>query len=447
MGRLVDMLSGSAPRAAAGGTQPPATDDFWYQPAGQMTASGARVTSDNAMQETAVWACVGLLSETIASLPLVVYRRGDGNHRETDRAHPLFDLLFLAPNEDMTAFEFWEVVMLHLLLRGNFYAEKIPGRRGAVASLRILQPDYVDCEKLNGRRIYRYRDPDEPGMPARTLVQDEVLHIRNKIGRGPAGLSPIAHAREQIGLSATLQQHAAFFFQNNAQPRGVLMTDATLDNDEAFAQLRKSWNDVYGGVQNSSKVAVLDQGTTYKAISLSNEDSQFLESRKFQVNEICRWFRVPPHMVGDTEPSTAWGTGIEEMTLGFVKYSLRPWLERIEQAIMRDLFIGPWLATHFPEFNLDALLRGDFKTRMEGYVQMMNAGVGIPNEARARENLPPYEGGQYAWRPRNMAAIGDDGRAIPDQNADRRAGTDDRRARGISTLVDPLGRPLSLEAR
>ena len=425
-GFLERLLAPPAPKA---GTPAP-QDDFWYGPVDGGTASGAYVTADSALRETAVYACVGLLAETVASLPLVVYRRGANGTREVDRAHPLFPVLHGSPNGDHTAFEFWEMLMVHLLLRGNAYAEIIAGRRGAIDRLVPLHPDYVKVERLpNGRRAYEVRDPKGKTAPRR-LVQDEVLHVRNRSTDGLVGLSPITLAREQVGLSMVLQRHAAKFFANNAQPRGAIKTPGALD-DEAIARMRKSWNDVYGGVENSSKVAILEQGLEYQAISLSNEDSQFLESRKFQVAEIARLFRVPPHMIGDTERSTSWGTGIEQQTIGFINYALRPWLERIEQAVHRDLFIGPWRLTHFAEANLDGLLRGDFPTRMDGFMKMMQSGIGIPNELRAKENLPPYPGGDRPWRPSNMVAVGPDGRAIVDSAAATSA-----------MILDAAGRPM-----
>lgn len=426
-GFLERILAPPQPRA---GTPAP-QDDFWYGPVDGGTASGAHVTADSAMTETAVYACVGLLAETVASLPLMVYRRGADGTREVDRAHPLFAVLHDSPNGDHTSLEFLEMLMVHLLLRGNAYAEIVSGRRGAVDRLLPLHPDHVKVERLpSGRRIYEVRDP-KGRTQTRRLVQDEVLHIRNRSTDGLIGLSPIRQAREQVGLSMVLQRHAAKFFANNAQPRGAIKTPGALD-DEAVARMRKSWNDVYGGVDNSSKVAILEQGLEYQAISLSNEDSQFLESRKFQVAEIARLFRVPPHMIGDTERSTSWGTGIEHQTIGFINYSLRPWLERIEQALHRDLFIGPWRQTHFAEFNLDGLLRGDFPTRMAGYATMVNWGIANPNELRGRENLPPYPGGKFWLRPVNMVAVGPDGRAM----------VDDQNGAASSLILDRAGRPM-----
>jgi len=352
------------------------------------------------MRASAVYACVKVLAETIASLPLIVYRRLPNGGKERALEHPQYRLLHDQPNGWQTSFEWREMTQGHVTLRGMAYSEIIPGPRGAVEELIPLHPDRVEPKRLeNGSLIYIHRP--ENGKERR-LTQEEVFVLRGLSSDGIKGLSPIEHARESIGLSLATEGYGARFFQNDARPGGVLESPNKLD-ESAYKNLKTSWAEAYSGVANSHKPAILEQGLTWKQMGMTSEDAQFLETRKFQLSEIARIFRVPPHMIGDLERST--NNNIEHQSIEFVVHTIRPWLVRWEQAITRDLLIGA--GEYFAEFLVDGLLRGDFKTRSEGYASAVTTGWMTPNEVREKENLNPIEGGDELMKPLNMAPGGE----------------------------------------
>ncbi len=345
--------------------------------------SGVRVDELRAMQTSAVYACVKILAETVASLPLHLYKKGKNGKNESAEQHPLYSCLYEMPNEEMTSFEFRETMMTSLLLWGNAYARKIK-KNGHITELWYLKPQYMTVERdtQTGRIKYTYSDD----ITNQTYVYrpEQIFHIKGLSLDGVTGLSPIAQAREAVGLSLATEEYGAKFFGNGARPGGVLEHPGILKDPE---KLRESWNKVYQGTQNSHKVAVLEEGMKYHTIGIAPEDAQFLETRKYQVNEICRIFRVPPHLVGDLERATF--SNIEHQSIEFVQHTIRPWLVRWEQAISRSLLDEKERLLYFARFNVDGLMRGDYKSRMEGYAVGRQNGWLSANDIRGLEDLPP----------------------------------------------------------
>ena len=351
------------------------------------TTSGKMVTERSAMQMTAVYSCVRILSEAVAGLPLNVYRYNDSGGKEKAIDHPLYQLLHDEPNPEMSSFIFRETLMTHLLLWGNAYAQIIRNGKGEVVALYPLMPNKMTVDRdEHGQLYYRYtRSSDEaPTLPDSTVVLGprDVLHIPGLGFDGLVGYSPIAMAKNAIGLAIATEEYGAKFFANGAAPSGVLEHPGTIKDP---SKVREAWQSQFGGSQNSGKVAVLEEGMKYTPISISPEQAQFLETRKFQINEIARIFRVPPHMVGDLEKSSF--SNIEQQSLEFVKYTLDPWVVRWEQAISRALFSTDEKKRYFVKFNLEGLLRGDYQSRMEGYATARQNGWMSANDIRELENL------------------------------------------------------------
>ena len=343
--------------------------------------SGVSVDELRALQTSAVYACVKILAETVASLPLHMYKKGKDGKNEFAEQHPLFNCLYEMPNEEMTSFEFREMMMTSLLLWGNAYARKIR-KNGHVTELWYLKPNLMTVERdtITGKIKYTYSDD----ITNQTIVYtpDQVFHIKSLSLDGVTGLSPIAQAREAIGLSLATEEYGAKFFGNGARPGGVLEHPGILKDPK---KLRESWNQVYQGTRNSHKVAVLEEGMKYHTIGIAPEDAQFLETRKYQVNEICRIFRVPPHLVGDLERATF--SNIEHQSIEFVQHTIRPWIVRWEQAISRSLLNESERLLYFCKFKVDGLMRGDYKSRMEGYaVGRQNGWLSI-NDIRRLEDM------------------------------------------------------------
>ena len=360
--------------------------------------SGEVVNERSAMQIATVYACVRLLAESVAGLPLHLYQYTDEAEKEKIRArdHPLYRLLYRQPNPEMTSFSFRETMMTHLLLWGNAYAQIIRDGRNNILGLYPLQPDQMEVDRdKQGRIIYIYNayTDDVPDLQNKTYVfrADEIFHIPGLGFNGLIGFSPIAMMKNALGTAIAVEKYGSAFFKNGAQPAGVLEHPGTLKNPE---RIRENWSDVYGGPQNAHKVAVLEEGMSYKPISLPPEDSQFLSTRQFGVNEICRIFRVPPHMVQDLSHATF--SNIEHQSIDYVVYTLTPWLSRFEQAITKDLLLPSEQDTFFPRFNVDGLLRGDYASRSSGYASGISNGYLSPNDVRRLENMdliPPEKGG------------------------------------------------------
>lgn len=376
------------------------------------TTSGKTVNERTALQTTAVYACVRILSETIASLPLHVYRYTEGG-KTKDTEHALYTLLHDEPNPDMTSFVFRETLMSHLLIWGNAYAQILRDRSGQVIGLYPLLPDQMRVHRSEkGKLFYVYNryEEDNPNFQEKgsiVLSQEEVLHIPGLGFDGLIGYSPIALAKNAVGMTLACEEYGASFFGNGANPGGVLEHPGILKDP---AKVRDSWNAVYQGTRNAHKVAVLEEGMSYKQIGIPPEEAQFLETRKFQINEIARLFRIPPHMVGDLEKSSF--SNIEQQSLEFVKYTLDPWVVRFEQALKKSLLLPEEKKTHFIKFNVDGLLRGDYQSRMNGYAIGRQNGWLSTNDIRKLEELNPIpseEGGDLYLINGNMTKLKDAG--------------------------------------
>ena len=358
--------------------------------------SGERVDEKSAMQIATVYACVRLLAESVACLPLHLYQLDGEDGKLKAKDHPLYKILYRQANPEMTSFSFWEVMMTHLLLWGNAYAQIVRDGKNGILGLYPLLPENVEMDRENGGELYyiyhAYTD-EVPGETNKDILfrREEVLHIPGMGFNGLVGFSPIAMMKNALGTTLAVEKYGSSFFRNGAQPSGVLEHPGVLKNPE---KIRENWSTVYGGANNAHKVAVLEEGMHYKPISLPPEDSQFLSTREFGVEEICRIFRVPPHMVQDLKRSTY--NNIEHQSIDFVVHTLAPWLTRIEQAIIKDLLLEEEQAQYFPKFNVDGLLRGDYKSRMEGYAIGFANGFLSPNDIRRLENMDPIpeeEGG------------------------------------------------------
>ena len=372
------------------------------------TTSGKRVNEMSAMQMTAVYSCVRILAEAVAGLPLHLYRYADNGSKEKAIEHPLYRLLHDEPNPEMTSFIFRETLMTHLLLWGNAYAQIVRNGKGEVLGLYPLMPNKMSVDRdADGRLWYTYtRSTDEaPTMKGSTvkLHPYDVLHIPGLGFDGLVGYSPIAMAKNAIGMGIACEEYGARFFANGAAPGGVLEHPGTVKDPQ---KIRDSWNSVYRGTGNAHKVAVLEEGMKYTPIGISPEQAQFLETRKFQINEIARIFRVPPHMVGDLEKSSF--SNIEQQSLEFVKYTLEPWVIRWEQSIMRALLSTQEKEMYFVKFNLEGLLRGDYQSRMNGYAIARQNGWMSANDIRRLENLdqiPKEDGGDLYLINGNMLPL------------------------------------------
>ena len=376
------------------------------------STSGKAVNERSAMQMTAVYSCVRILSEAVASLPLHIYRYNDEGGKEKAIDHPLYFLLHDEPNPEMTSFVFRETMMTHLLLWGNAYAQIIRNGKGEVVALYPLMPNRMTVDRdEKGQIYYEYNTSkdDAPTMKGSMvkLTSTDVLHIPGLGFDGLVGYSPIAMAKNAIGMAIACEEYGAKFFANGAAPSGVLEHPGTIKDP---SRVRESWTRTFGGSSNSNKVAVLEEGMKYTPIAISPEQAQFLETRKFQINEIARIFRVPPHMVGDLEKSSF--SNIEQQSLEFVKYTLDPWVSRWEQSMIRSLISADEKSQYFIKFNVDGLLRGDYQSRMNGYAIGRQNGWMSANDIRMLENLdriPAELGGDLYLINGNMTKLEDAG--------------------------------------
>ena len=384
------------------------------------STSGKAVTERSAMQMTAVYSCVRILAEAIAGLPLHVYRYNSDGGKEKAIDHSLYLILHDEPNPEMSSFVFRETLMTHLLLWGNAYAQIIRNSKGEVMALYPLMPNKMSVDRdENGQLYYQYlRSVDEVGGKSETVIlkPTDVLHIPGLGFDGLVGYSPIAMAKNAIGLAIATEEYGAKFFANGAAPSGVLEPPGTIKDPQ---RVREAWQSQFGGSQNSGKIAVLEEGMKYTPISISPEQAQFLETRKFQINEIARIFRVPPHMVGDLDKSSF--SNIEQQSLEFVKYTLDPWVIRWEQSIMRTLLTPEEKKSYFVKFNLEGLLRGDYQSRMNGYATARQNGWMSANDIRELENLdriPAEAGGDLYLINGNMLPLQQAGAFANTQNDD-----------------------------
>ena len=364
---------------------------------GSRTNSGAYVTPDIAMRVSTVYACVRVLAESVAQLPLLIYeRRGDKRVRARD--YSLYPLLHDAPNSFQSSFEFREMMQGHLTLRGNAYARIIRNRAtGAVVEILPLHPDNVEVEEMDYKLAYKIRLLNGQTEKVR---QDQIFHLKGLSSDGFRGLSPITLAREAIGLSIANERYGAQLFGNGAKPGGLLKHPGKFSSKEVQERVRDSW-DAFTSGDNAGKTAVLEEGMDWVKVGMTAEDSQFLEARRFQVSEIARIFRVPPMLLQHDDKTSTYASS-EQFMLSFVIHTMTPWLVRWEQAIRMQLMSEKDRERYFSEFLMDGLLRGDIKSRYFSYASAINNGWMSRNEARIKENLDPADGLDEFLRQANM---------------------------------------------
>lgn len=376
------------------------------QPGGLMygtfapSESGTTVSDESAMRYAAVQACVRVLSEDVAALPLHVYKRLPDGGKERARSHPLYHILHDSPNREMTSVAFKEAMMVNLLMGGNGYAYIEYDNAGRVMGLWPLLYSEVSVYR-NGDGAIRYN------IAGRTFMPGEILHITGLSYDGLLGLSPIAYARESIGLGVAAEKFGARFFSRGTHLGGVIESPVGQPlTDAQFERTTKLFASMFKGMENAHGIPYLEGGATYKPIGIAPEDAQFLETRKYQRGEIASIFRVPPHLIGDLDRATF--SNIEHQDQAYLQRSLLPWLTRIEQSMRMRLLLPGERETYVIEHDTGSFLKGDTKSRMGSYAVAIQNGIMTPNEARAKENLNPRPGGDNILLPMNMTQGGTD---------------------------------------
>lgn len=384
---------------------------FYRYFSGGPTYAGENVTVDGSLQLDVVWACVRLIAETIATLPLFVYKRDSQGRGIIDDTHPLYRVLHDRPNADMTAVEFFTATVAALLLWGNSYAaiarrmddgEKgsLPGPDNPVVAITPMRPDFVTIRRNNdGSLTYTY---SYQGVHA-VLEEHQVLHIKGFSLDGMIGIAPISQARQSLASAIAAEKASGSFFRNGMRPSAILESPAFLS--PAQREQANTMIDRFNGAMAAGGVPVTEGGFKYTTFSLPPDDAQLLQTRGFHVEQLCRWFAVPPPMIGHSEKSTAWGTGLEQMNLWFLMYCLRPHLERIEQAVMKSLMLPAEAVASYVEFNVDGILRADSTIRAALYKTQIAFGLKTPNEIRALENDAPDPNGNDLMIMSNMLPI------------------------------------------
>lgn len=403
--------------------------NFWQSFLSAGSSSGKSVTVEKALQLSAVWSCVRLLAETIATLPLNFFER-DGEERKAATDHPLYELLHNQPNADMTSVEFWEMVMACLLLRGNAFVEidRI-GKR--IASLTPLLPERMSItRRSDGSPKFTYND-DQTGK-TREIAETDMWHIKGFGIGGLLGLSPVSYARETLGSAMAADEASGKIFANGMRPSGLLSMEQIL-NAKQREEVRESLAGQFAGSMNTGKMMVLEAGMKFQQITMNPEDAQMLETRSFNIEEICRWFRVPPVLIGHNSQTT-WGSGIEQIIIGFLTFSLTPWFRRIEMSIRRSLLAPGERNRFFAEFSAEGLLRADSSARAAFFSTMAQNGGMTRNEFRKKENLPPLPGGDILTVQSNLVPLDQLGKADIGQGAAKSAL---RQWLGITEQEDP----------
>jgi HK97 family phage portal protein len=387
----VGLLSRALFRADTGIDRSP-WSDYWYGPIGGQTLSGIKVGVEAALSASPVWAAVRLLADSVAALPLVIFKRRADGGKDRDPNHPIYDLLHESPNPLMTAYNFKRVMMVWCLLWGNAYAEIRPGRRGTVDTLWPLHPDGVRIEEIPGGKI-RYQVRQRDGTE-KAYDDEQIFHIPGLSLNGISGMSVMQIARESIGLSIAAKNFSSGFFSRGGRPSGILTHPGKLTKD-GRTNMREEWEAVHA---TPHRVAILQEGVTWHATGLSSEDAQLLGLLEWSAADIARYFNVPLHLLQETAKVTSWGSGIEELNSAFVTYSLLPWLVNWQQTITKDLIV--FNQFFFAEFIVDALLRGKTLERYQAYqIASGSAPWLAPNEIRAAENRNPLPGGDELQKP------------------------------------------------
>lgn len=374
-----------------------------------VTGAGFDMSPASAMQSAVVYACVNVLAQTIASLPLIVYRRLPNGGKERAPEHPLYDVLHDRPNPEMTSYELRACLVGHQATWGNAYCE-IQRSDARIIALWPLRPDRMTVQRDDaGNLIYVYRlsKPDpQTGLMDKVFAFENIMHWRGLSGNGIVGYSPVEQAAQSIGVDMATREYGARFFGNDSRPGGILTHPGRL-SDDAAKKLKSRWEESHRGLSNSQRVAVLEEGVTWTSIGIPPEQAQFLETRKYQRSEIAALYRIPLHMINDLERATF--SNIEQQSLEFVKYTLTPWLVQIEQAMKRDLFaISAGKRAHFAEHLIEGLLRGDSAARAAYLQTMRQNGALNADEWREVENMNPIPGGKgkIFWQPANMLELG-----------------------------------------
>jgi len=364
--------------------------------AGAVAVSGVQVNSASAIRFAAFFACLKVLSEDVGKLPIKLYKERPDRGRDVAKGHKVHRLISRRPNDFMTASEFWEMCVAHVVLRGNFYAFKVIVG-GEVVELLPLNPGAV-VPKLRDDWTLWY-DVTFANGTRDVLPASQIFHVRGLSLDGIRGLSALEYARETLGLGIAAERHGAKLFVNGANPGGALETEQTL-TDEVFERVKTSWNEKHTGVENSHKVAILEGGLKWTSVTMTNTDAQWLENRKHTDNQICGLLRVPPHKIAILDRST--NNNIEHQSLDYVNDGLMPHLNRIENRIRIDLLNERDEEDHFAKFNVSALLRGDMKARSQFYKDMVYLGAYSPNDVLELEDRNPREGGDIYLTPSNM---------------------------------------------
>lgn len=393
MGLLSAILGGGFRASDGEASDPLYLDDpadRWFEgDLSRMSNAGRHVSADGSMRVSAAYACIALLSKTVATLPLRMYRKEPGTGRTFEAPeHPLNELLEHQPNPWQSAWDFKSMLMGHLALRGNGYAEIIAGPRGFADRLEPIHPDRVIAERMPDYSI-RYVVSD-PMKGTRILLQDEMFHLRSHMAPGGiVGISPIAYAKETIGLALAAEEHGARMFSNGARPSGVVTVQSEM-SDGAFERFKTQWHQSFVGIGNAGKTPILEQGAIFNPISMDNEEAQFIQSREFSIEEIARWFDVPLVLLHHMTKTSSWGTGVEAIMLAFVRNNLMPWLACWTSAIRRDLILAPNI--YEAQFDVEPLIRGDSKAQADFYSRLVLNGILTRNEARDALGYNPLDG-------------------------------------------------------
>lgn len=378
------------------------------------SVSGKVVTERTSMQVATVYACVRILSESVSTMPVHMYRQTEDGCREKARNHKLYYLMSAEPNPEMTSQVMLETMMTHLLLWGNSYSQVIRNGRGEVVALYPLMPDRMRVDRDENKQLYyeyTVSPYDADTMKEKEAVvrlrPEDVLHIPALGFDGLVGYSPIAMAKNAIGLAISAEEYGSKLFANGARPSGILQHPKLLKHPE---NLRESWENTFGSSAAAGRVAILEEGVQYTPISINPEEAQFLQTRKYQTEEIARIFRVPLHLLGDLDHATF--SNVENQSLDYVKFTLMPWVRRIEMSLNRRLLSEKEKKEYYFKFNLDSLMRGDHESRMKGFAVARQNGWMNMNEIRALENLPPVPeelGGDAYLVNGNMVQVKDAG--------------------------------------
>jgi len=361
---------------------------FWNTYYGADSAAGKVVSQHTALQLSTVWACVRLIAETLATLPVALYENRNGAPVVAS-SHPVHFVISQQPNADQTPVEFWENVGASLLLQGNSYCDP-QWSRSDLTSLDFLLPQNMGPPRRLTTGAIEYRYTDEYGKP-HTYTDSTMMHTRG-FGTDPlCGMSPLAMGRNVLGAAMAADESAAKMFANGMKLGGVLSTDQIL-NPKQRTEIRDDMTTQFAGATNAGKTMLLEAGMKYQQVSMTPEDAQMLQTRGFNVEEICRWFRVPPWMVGHTANSTSWGTGMEQQMIGFLTFTLLPWIKRIEMSANRRLLRADERRRFYVKFNPEGLLRADSASRAAFYSSMTQNGIYTRDDCRVKEDLPPMGG-------------------------------------------------------